>query len=242
MTVPRYQKVYETLQQRIAAGQYPIGSLLPTEQDLCGEFGVSRYTVREALRRLTEGGMLARRQGSGSEVLSKERSNNYVQTMRSLGELFEYASETFLEIDDMAMVVADETLSARLGRVAGREWLRVNAVRRSKTGEGICFSQIYLHSDYKDAAGALPTLKGPFYRHLEEHYQVEIIEVIQTISAEPFSQRGARAIGVAPGTVAIMVERRYLGRGDVPILVSFNWHPSETFTYSMSLKREDPPR
>ena len=39
---------------------------LPTESELCEEFGASRYTVREALRRLVDQGMVHRRQGAGS--------------------------------------------------------------------------------------------------------------------------------------------------------------------------------
>ena len=37
----------------------------PTESELCDEFNASRFTVREALRRLVEQGMVQRRQGAG---------------------------------------------------------------------------------------------------------------------------------------------------------------------------------
>lgn len=48
----RYLQVARTLRKEIVDGVYPVGSQLPTEHELCQRFSVSRYTVREALRRL----------------------------------------------------------------------------------------------------------------------------------------------------------------------------------------------
>ncbi|NYZ12357.1 FadR family transcriptional regulator [Azospirillum sp. RWY-5-1] len=59
-----------TLQERIAAGDYPVGSKLPSEQDLIDEFGVSRTVVREAISSLRAGGVVATQQGVGAFVLN----------------------------------------------------------------------------------------------------------------------------------------------------------------------------
>ena len=91
---PLYRRLYEALRERITTGRYPVGSLLPTEAALCEEFNLSRYTVREALRQLTVLGLVARRQGSGSQVVSDATPVVFTQSMRSLSELFQYALET----------------------------------------------------------------------------------------------------------------------------------------------------
>jgi len=44
-----YLQVARTLKEEIVGGVYPVGSQLPTEDDLCERFSISRYTVREAL-------------------------------------------------------------------------------------------------------------------------------------------------------------------------------------------------
>lgn len=59
-----------TLQERIAAGGYPVGSKLPSEQELIDEFGVSRTVVREAISSLRAGGVVATQQGVGAFVLN----------------------------------------------------------------------------------------------------------------------------------------------------------------------------
>ena len=55
---PRYQDVADVLMKEVSEGKFPIGSMLPTELELCERFDVSRYTVREALRRLEEIGLV----------------------------------------------------------------------------------------------------------------------------------------------------------------------------------------
>src|SRR3954447_25848911 len=68
----RYRQIVAVFQARITSGLYPLGSLLPTEAELCAEFDVSRYTVRETLRRLMALGLISRRQGSGTMVVRTE--------------------------------------------------------------------------------------------------------------------------------------------------------------------------
>lgn len=73
MTDHRYLKVARTLRKEIADGVYPIGSQLPTEHELCERFNVSRYTVREALRRLREDNLVASRPRAGTVVIPAPR-------------------------------------------------------------------------------------------------------------------------------------------------------------------------
>ncbi len=68
---PRYLLLAQDLIQDIDTGRYPVGSLLPTELELCEQFGVSRHTVREAVRRLREMGLVTRHQGIGTRVKAK---------------------------------------------------------------------------------------------------------------------------------------------------------------------------
>lgn len=66
-------QIIDELRMRIASGQYPRGSRLPTERELAATFGVSAPTVREALRALSAMGIVEVRHGSGSYVTSSSR-------------------------------------------------------------------------------------------------------------------------------------------------------------------------
>ncbi len=65
---PKYAQLVHTLQRRIESGDYPPGALLPSENQLIQEFGVSRPTVVAALRVLREQGWIESQQGKGRFV------------------------------------------------------------------------------------------------------------------------------------------------------------------------------
>ena len=60
----------DTLRERITVGTWPVGTRIPPEPALVELLGVGRNTVREAVQSLVHAGLLARRQGSGTYVLS----------------------------------------------------------------------------------------------------------------------------------------------------------------------------
>ena len=64
-----YEQVLEQLESRILQGVYQKGALLPTEKQLTEQFGVSRITIREALKVLNDSGIISTRRGYGSVVV-----------------------------------------------------------------------------------------------------------------------------------------------------------------------------
>ena len=65
---PLYRQLMQRLRGDIASGVYPVHSRIPSEQELCGKYQVSRVTVRKALQELTQEGLLKRHQGKGTFV------------------------------------------------------------------------------------------------------------------------------------------------------------------------------
>jgi GntR family transcriptional regulator len=66
---PLYLQIAEALSRRIESGDLGRGSQLPTELELRGEFGASRNTIRDAVKRLTSQGLVETRQGQGTFVM-----------------------------------------------------------------------------------------------------------------------------------------------------------------------------
>jgi len=63
-----YRQLAQTLRENIISGKWPAGHKLETERELCGRYGLSRITVRQALRILEEENLVARNQGLGTFI------------------------------------------------------------------------------------------------------------------------------------------------------------------------------
>lgn len=64
--------VVDRLREEIRAGNWPVGSKIPTEARLVTTYGVSRTSVREAVRSLVQLGLLETRQGDGTYVIAED--------------------------------------------------------------------------------------------------------------------------------------------------------------------------
>ncbi|MEM1431760.1 MAG: GntR family transcriptional regulator [Pseudomonadota bacterium] len=233
---PLYRSLATQLRARIGNGDFPVGSLLPTEQELCADYGTSRFTVREALRLLAEDGLVERRQGRGTEVVSATRQARLAQSLSSLSQLYSYAEETHLEIERTMIVVPDEAMALQLGRAPGRQWLLGEGVRRTTSGATICVTQVFINSDFAAIQPALKTLTGAIHQHITEEYGIGPAEVHQTIEVDPATNIVAAQLGVQPGDLTVLVSRRYVGPDDRPIVVSFNWHRAAEFSYKQIIR------
>jgi GntR family transcriptional regulator len=65
---PMYLQIADALSRRIESGELPRGGQLPTELELRSEYGASRNTIRDAIKRLTSQGLVETRQGQGTFV------------------------------------------------------------------------------------------------------------------------------------------------------------------------------
>src|SRR5688500_11317383 len=94
----RYSTVARALLDDIERGAFAVGSLLPSEAELGSRFGVSRNTVREAVRQLEELRLVTRRQGVGTLVAARQVPGRYVQSVGAVPDLRQYVKSTRLEI------------------------------------------------------------------------------------------------------------------------------------------------
>ena len=80
-------QAYTSLFHKIITGEFEEGATLPSENELCALFGISRPVVREALQRLREDGLIESRRGSGSFV--RQRQPRKVSKLFTAGKLRE---------------------------------------------------------------------------------------------------------------------------------------------------------
>lgn len=237
--LPLYRRVVDALREEIARGALGVGERLPSEDALCRRFGVSRHTVREALRILRDEGLIASRQGAGTTVLRRAADALYSYSVSSIEELLHYATEARYAVDKSNIVVADRALARRLGCRAGERWLRVEGYRHAEAAVPICWTEVFVRADYAGIALMIGRRSGTIYSWIEEMYGVRVGSVEQVLSAEPIPKAIARALRVKPDSQGIAIQRSYRLTGGEVVEVAFNLHPADRFRYAVTLQRRD---
>lgn len=235
---PRYLQVAHTLRQEIVDGVYPVGSQLPTEYELCERFSVSRYTVREALRRLREDSLIASRPRAGTQVIPRTSSGSYAQDVMSINDLLAFASGARFVIESNKMVVIDDALAARTGLAAGEEWLAVRGFRQAEAAQyPVCWTEYYINRVFAAVGRLLQRHSGPIFPLIEDMFGRSIVEVHQEISAVLMPAELAVGLQVDPGAAALELRRTYLTSDGETAQVTVNTHPASRFRHSMTLRR-----
>lgn len=234
----RYLQVARTLRKEIVDGVYPVGSQLPTEHELCERFEVSRYTIREALRRLRDDNLVASRPRAGTLVVPRPAANSYAQDVMSINDLLAFASGAQLTIDSNAMITVDEELATRTGLKAGTEWLAVRGFRRAEgTAAPVCKTEYYINRAFAAVGRLLQRHSGPIFPLIEDLFGVSVVEVHQEIAAVPVTPDLADALKVDTGTAALQMQRTYKTSDGEVAQVTVNTHPSSRYRYSMTMRR-----
>jgi DNA-binding GntR family transcriptional regulator len=211
------------LRQAIVDGEFPLGTKLPNEAQLCERFAVSRVTVREAVRGLIEDGYVVRRQGSGTYVTRRPALQNSLDTNFSYTEYLEASGlRAGKRILGARMIPADPDTSEGLSVPVGT---MVAEIRRIRTADGIpaVYSIDHLPASIIDSIQDRARFRGSIYRLLSGlGYPVGHGEAI--IAPALADAEVARALDVAPGTPLQHLRQIDFDTGGRPVMLSLEWH------------------
>lgn len=233
---PRYLQIAQELMDAIASGKFPIGSQIPTEAEVCQSAGVSRFTAREAIRVLTNKGLVVPRKRAGTSVIAVPDASRHVLVLSSIRDLHQYAQDTELRLIEIDRVTPAPELAAELGLPLGEEWVHAVGIRSdSKAAEPFCVTHTYLNPVLTDIAKKLRNRGMAIYELLEREYGVRIERVEQELRGESLEAPDAARMGVSESHPVLRIIRRYFDRDGRLLEVADNYHLSNRFSYRMQL-------
>jgi DNA-binding GntR family transcriptional regulator len=234
-----YKQIAEQIERDIVAGKFAVGSLLPTEAEFSESLDVGRHTVRDALRVLSQAGLIVRRAGTGSTVISNGRRNVFAHSVVNFDQWFNYPDGVRRRHIDHAHVVADEALAESLGCHAGTAWFRISALRTlDETAVPLCWVDIYIQPRFADVMKSKKFDASPIHEQIESLFGVSIADVEVTISVGSVPPRMAKALGVKAGSPALLLRRRYLAANGELLQATRTVHPENRYVYEMKFHRE----
>jgi len=197
---PSYHQIAATLTAEINAGGWRVGDKLPTEAELVERFGVSRGTIRSALRELHDFGYLSKRRGTRSVVVRTEEHGGFVNSAQSLDELLEYARFSRNTVLSSEMILLGEQQAAQLDCEPGSEWLRIQVLRsRAEGAIPFSYADIHVASRYRVIADVYDG-STPVYAAMEAHLGISVFRVTQLIEVVVANENVAQRLQVPAGS------------------------------------------
>jgi GntR family transcriptional regulator len=231
--VPLWRQLHQDLLRRLGSGDFATG--FPGEVELQHEYAVSRHTVREALRRIRDAGLIDSSRGRSTRV----RTEPIEQPLGGLYSLFRQVEALGLEQRSEVLALGlttDEVASEHLGRPATEELVHLERVRLAG-GEPLAHDRVWL-----PATVGAPLLEVDFahaglYDELARVAGTRPTGGWERITAVQAGARGSELLGISPEAPCFAIERvgqvgdeppieyrRSLVRGDRYALLT-SWSP-----------------
>lgn len=234
---PTHQAIATALATAIARGDPPVGALLPPEPQLQRRFNATRYTVRRAVARLREAGLVSPQRGRGTLVLAAQPAPAYVQTMDTVDQLLGLTHELTVRLLDTCDVVADRALADRLDGVEGQAWVCARVLRmRGKAMPPIGLVRVYVRPAARDVIARLGRHRGPVFELFESMHGIRIVQIVQRVEAVNLAGADARLLQVARHACALAVTRHFLDLHQAVHQVSVGLYPGGRFAQTMRLR------
>lgn len=233
---PRYLQIATHLRDEIARGEYGEGSQLPTEAELCARFGVSRFTVREALRQLQTEGMISRRRGSGTTVAPPNPNRLTRHSLSNVEEILQYAANSEFSFDYLGLISLTAKQARDVGAKASDRWCGFTGLRTvGGSGRPIAFTEVFVHPDLAGAAAGIRENGQPIFRQLERLGGVRLARIDQDIQAVAANRLQAEALQIQRRAPCLRIVRIYYDASGRLFELSSSIQPGDRFTYSMHI-------
>lgn len=230
-----YRQIADVLREQVAKGELKPGDALPTESTLQSRFEVSRVTIRQALKLLTEQNIIESIQGSGWYV-KEERVNYDIYQLTSFYEkLADRQVETHSEVKVFEVIPAGEMLAEWLQLAAEDKVWHVKRVRFIKQ------KAVTLEETWMPLA-LFPDLTWEVMENSKYHYIEQIKKMVIDRSEQELvpimpSQEAIDALALDPAKPILeKVSRGFLKDGRV-FEYSRNVFNSDDYKFTLVAKR-----
>ena len=232
---PRAVRVRDELTQRIDSGVLPAGSRLPSEPALATELGVSRATLREALRALESEGRLRRMWGSGTFVADSRRMANSLDVNFGVTEAVRAAGMTpGIASAHYSLEPATTSEAARLNVPPGSDLLVVERVRTAD-GKPVVLSRDILPGRLLAGRPELADemLKRSIYEVLEKDLGLVIHHGVASFRPVQADVTVARRLGIPRGELLLALWQVDYSEDGTPLLSSYEYHLADAFEFTV---------
>lgn len=232
---PLYDLALRKMEEFIKNGAWPPGYKLPSEAKLSEEFGISRMTLREALRVLEEENLIVKQQGVGTFVRSRPVIKSGIEELFSVTSAIEREGMTAGTTDFfMSVLPADDDEADKLCIERNELVYRVERVRTAD-GEPVvyCIDRIPVGV----LGEGMDKFPESLFGYLEERYNVRITYAVSDIIPISYHPVASKKLGLGKNHAILLLEQVHYDQEDRAILYSSNFFKPDKFRFYVLRKR-----
>jgi GntR family transcriptional regulator len=233
--LPLYRQIETDVRDRIRSGDLVPGAQLPTEVELMDRYGVSRSTVRQALRELVAEGLVEIRRGLGTYVTQRRFEHTIGGFYSFSREIERHGLEPRTRVLGLGVEPADDVVASVLGLAPGAAVVALRRLRLADDDplvvetsylpaarfpglERVDFGQVRLYDTLTDSYGCRPT-------RARESFEPVLVTADE-----------AALLGQHRGEPALRVERVAFDQDDAPIEFCRSTVRGDRYRYSVELR------
>lgn len=231
-----YLQLYDILKKKIENNEWPVGSQIPTEDELCKMFNVSRATVRTAILELVRQGYLKRQQGKGTFVYKSTTSEgltmltNFRELMFEEGLIF----STNLLVRTVMMPV--DNLDVKLDIPKDKHIIYIKRLRLIDN-EPILLQETYIPYHICPLLLEDDIENNSLFDLFDKKYGIKITGVRNHIEIAYLTADEARLIGLPEGTATILLHQ-YFYSGETLVMYSCSLKRTDKFKFLIDFERK----
>jgi DNA-binding GntR family transcriptional regulator len=238
-SLPLYKALANALTQRIYEGDWAVGSNLPSEAVLCQNFEASRHTLRHALQTLERDGLVLRRQGAPTQVISRQKVRRFTQSFNSPIDILSYPRNTYRQNIIEDFIELDKPLSEMIGGAVGSSWYHIGGIRKQRESEEIiAWTDIYILPQFASLTSDPEHSQVMVFEQIEKKYGTRIDRAEVDVYAVGVPANIAKRLELKVGDPCLVIVRRYFDNQDKLFEVTFTYHPHNKYTYKMEFKSD----
>jgi GntR family transcriptional regulator len=235
---PLYLQIKEKLQKAIESKNFKYGEKLPSEPDLAEIYGVSRSTIREAIKVLAQEGFVVVRHGLGTFVTSSGRDvKSNIAELHSITDIIIQHGWTAGTVNPlMREEEPDEELIERLQVKPSEKIVHIERVRTAD-GNPVFYTVQKIVKNRVGEAILSWDMDGSLNRFLEQQCRTFIAYTIAEILPIANSQEITEKMVISENTPILLMDQVQYDGSDRPLFRSYDYYRTDVFRFNLIRKR-----
>ena len=231
-----YMQLYDILRRKIEQNEWTVGTQIPTEEELCRNYNVSRATVRTALLELVRQGYLKRQQGKGTFVSRKVVTDGLIM-LTSLNDLMlEDESDLSLRVLAKTVMMPVDDLSKLLRIQHDKHIIYIKRLWSSKTNP-VVFQEAFIPYHICPLLIEEDIEHDALLQCLEKKYGIKITEIKNYFESLRLRKEESNLLNVSDGSNALVLSQHFFS-GDTKVMFARTVNSSSAIKLFMDLERK----